>query len=456
MYLDSTLKSLEVLLGGTITTNQLVFNVAYGEVASDNSTSAPKANDGVTNNATAVTMVAAPGSSLVREVFRVSIYNADTVSQTVTVQINDNGTKRIIVSQPLAVGYTLAYDNSNGWYVFPLAVSGGGAAISAAGSSVNNGTVVFSNSNNVSFGMNGSTITASVTVASTAGMSAGISTIGQTAGTSGLVTNQLILVATGAATLSGSTAAGGATVTVNVPAFTAGIGAGVTGSLSFSGDNGVSLSQSAVGQNATLHIAMPSYTGNYMPYPYAATSLVALGAEVMAPLPLPYPISMNTLELFFSLAPQTSAASTASQTLSISAGIFASNSSTWSALYSTAWTSSYTYSAASASQLYSGMRKIRVPFAANLNAQGPYYIAVSAATATANLSMGLSYIGAQANPGTAWSGGFGINTNVSNTQQFALGWGRITSFTSSYPVNSFFGVGFTVYNPLCNLCGTTF
>jgi hypothetical protein len=42
---------------------------------------------------------------------------------------------------------------------------GGGAAISAAGSSQGAGTIVWSNSNNVSFGMNGSTITATVTVA---------------------------------------------------------------------------------------------------------------------------------------------------------------------------------------------------------------------------------------------------------------------------------------------------
>lgn len=40
---------------------------------------------------------------------------------------------------------------------------GGGVAISAAGSSQDTGTIVFSNSNNVSFGMNGSTVTASVT-----------------------------------------------------------------------------------------------------------------------------------------------------------------------------------------------------------------------------------------------------------------------------------------------------
>ena len=39
---------------------------------------------------------------------------------------------------------------------------GGGAAISASGSSVNSGTVVFSNSGGVSFGMNGSTVTATV------------------------------------------------------------------------------------------------------------------------------------------------------------------------------------------------------------------------------------------------------------------------------------------------------
>lgn len=37
---------------------------------------------------------------------------------------------------------------------------GGGVAISAAGSSASSGTVVFSNSNNVSFAMNGSTVTA--------------------------------------------------------------------------------------------------------------------------------------------------------------------------------------------------------------------------------------------------------------------------------------------------------
>lgn len=61
----------------------------------------------------------------------------------------------------------------------------GGIAASAAGSSQSAGTVVWSNSNNVSFGMNGSTVTASVTVASTQG------SIRITAGTANNLLSQL-------------------------------------------------------------------------------------------------------------------------------------------------------------------------------------------------------------------------------------------------------------------------
>lgn len=49
---------------------------------------------------------------------------------------------------------------------------GGGPAISAAGSSGSTGTIVFSNSNGVSFGMNGNTITATVTPGAAAGVAA--------------------------------------------------------------------------------------------------------------------------------------------------------------------------------------------------------------------------------------------------------------------------------------------
>jgi hypothetical protein len=50
--------------------------------------------------------------------------------------------------------------------------AGGGAAISAAGASASNGTVVFSNGNGVSFGMAGSTVTASVNAGVAGGQTA--------------------------------------------------------------------------------------------------------------------------------------------------------------------------------------------------------------------------------------------------------------------------------------------
>jgi hypothetical protein len=64
------------------------------------------------------------------------------------------------------------------------AAGGGGAAISAAGNSVSNGTVVFSNSNNVSFGMNGSTVTATITVPAQTNQTLGIYGSSQTFGQS--------------------------------------------------------------------------------------------------------------------------------------------------------------------------------------------------------------------------------------------------------------------------------
>jgi hypothetical protein len=58
-----------------------------------------------------------------------------------------------------------------------VAAAAGGAAISAAGSSQSAGTIVFSNSNGVSFGMNGSTVTASVGGAAAGSISAGTTSV---------------------------------------------------------------------------------------------------------------------------------------------------------------------------------------------------------------------------------------------------------------------------------------
>lgn len=89
----------------------------------------------------------------------------------------------------------------------------------SAGTTSNNlGTVVFSNSNGVSFGLNGSTITASVNAGAGGFGSIGISTQGNTSGTTGFASASMQLVGSNNITLSQSTSNNGAyTLTISGP-----------------------------------------------------------------------------------------------------------------------------------------------------------------------------------------------------------------------------------------------
>jgi len=110
IILDATTKSLEIKLGGAITTNQLPFVLGYVDLLStDQSISAVGSNDGVTNSGTAVAILAAPASGHTRQVKFLSVQNADTVAATLTLQYNDNGTERTIIQIALAVGDNLIY-----------------------------------------------------------------------------------------------------------------------------------------------------------------------------------------------------------------------------------------------------------------------------------------------------------------------------------------------------------
>ena len=120
IILDTINRSLEVILGGAITLNQLPYVVTYldGTIGAELGRQ-PKyfATNGATNGVTAVTMVVAPPLNVIRQVETLSIQNADTASATVTVRYNDNGTTRQIVRIVLAVNDSLIYTDDVGWYV---------------------------------------------------------------------------------------------------------------------------------------------------------------------------------------------------------------------------------------------------------------------------------------------------------------------------------------------------
>jgi hypothetical protein len=117
MYLSSTSESLEVVLGNTITTNHLQWTVSYQEITSAGMTLPQSSNQGVTNNTTAVTMVAAPAASTNRQVVLINVYNSDTVAATVIIQEDVSGTNYVLVKALLQVGDTLMWSREAGWTI---------------------------------------------------------------------------------------------------------------------------------------------------------------------------------------------------------------------------------------------------------------------------------------------------------------------------------------------------
>lgn len=116
MLLDATTDTIEVKLGGSVTTRQPQFYASYNTVTSTVIT--PAKNFGSTNNTTAVTVMPAPSASQQNQLRYCSIYNCDTFGQTVTIQLNNNSTIRVLFTAYLFVGEYIQYTPTNGWRAY--------------------------------------------------------------------------------------------------------------------------------------------------------------------------------------------------------------------------------------------------------------------------------------------------------------------------------------------------
>jgi len=117
MYLNASTDKLEILLGGSITTNQLQWSVSWQDVTSAGMTLPQSAGAGLSNNTTQVDIVSAPSASTTRQVTNINIYNADTVAATVIVQKDVSGTNYVLVKSLLQVGDTLMWSREDGWRI---------------------------------------------------------------------------------------------------------------------------------------------------------------------------------------------------------------------------------------------------------------------------------------------------------------------------------------------------
>lgn len=151
--LTTTTQTLEIVLAGAVTTNELPVVVSYSDkTATTYDGGTQPAN---TNGTTPVTICAAPSASTVRDIDFITVKNADTVAASITISFDNNGTGYELVSLDLAVGDQAIYVHGSGWQAIgidgQLKTSGTGGGSGTVTSVGGTGTV------------NGITLTGTVT-----------------------------------------------------------------------------------------------------------------------------------------------------------------------------------------------------------------------------------------------------------------------------------------------------
>jgi predicted hotdog family 3-hydroxylacyl-ACP dehydratase len=115
IILSETTDNLQVVLGGSVTTNQLECYTSWRDRTSTTFVAGRTVIN--TNNTTDVTIAAAPASSTQRVIDYISVYNDDTVNATVTIKLDANGTEYILFKTTLAATEKIEYHEGQGFKV---------------------------------------------------------------------------------------------------------------------------------------------------------------------------------------------------------------------------------------------------------------------------------------------------------------------------------------------------
>jgi hypothetical protein len=122
LILTEITDKIQVVLGGTVTTNQLECMSCWRDITP--TTYTPGRTLVLTNNNVDADVVGSPAPSTQRVVDRISVYNNDTVLQNVTVKVDANGTEKVIWKGDLSSGQLLEYENGLGFTISALTPQG--------------------------------------------------------------------------------------------------------------------------------------------------------------------------------------------------------------------------------------------------------------------------------------------------------------------------------------------
>lgn len=113
MKLTTTNDKLQIVLGGSVTTNQLQC-VTTWKVYTTTTTSDGKLAVN-TNNTTDVDMAGAPSSGEVYDIQNINVFNNDTVAQTVTIKLDVSGTETILYKGVIGVNDVISWSAEGSW-----------------------------------------------------------------------------------------------------------------------------------------------------------------------------------------------------------------------------------------------------------------------------------------------------------------------------------------------------
>lgn len=293
-----------------------------------------------------------------------------------------------------------------------------GNTTQSSSGTVSIGSILFNGQGGVSVGYSNGSVVISGGAGGGGGAAVGMSTFGNTAGTTGSFSSgTYILVGTGPISLSQSTNGNGATLSINAPATSSLVGGG-------------GLSVSSNGQTITVYAApitrMVLNANNI-----TGLSAPGQGSISVQYVPTDWPVTATRVDALVSWAAGSSAtANTMGIAMSAWAAVFTRNVSTLSSLSSGSTQTTYTYASNSAGQtqlLTPAMRPISVPVNMSMT-PGEYFIAfnfstntTSVGTATTNIAQTLSMMGANGIQSAANYAEFTAQTNTSTNLYGGMG-----------------------------------
>jgi len=115
IILSETTDTLQIVLGGNVTTNQLECYTSWRDRTSTTFVAGRTVIN--TNNTTDVTIAGSPAGSTQRVIDYISVYNDDTVNATVTIKLDANGTEYILFKTTLATAEKIEYHEGQGFKV---------------------------------------------------------------------------------------------------------------------------------------------------------------------------------------------------------------------------------------------------------------------------------------------------------------------------------------------------